>query len=122
MHLLATTPGSVFDGSQAIDLGQTPGEVVVLSAADTEIAGLAAAYAQLVAPRPTLRLANIKHLGHNLSVDLYADSVVRHAKIVVVRLLGGAGYWSYGVERLVAICREMGIPLALVPGDDQPDA
>ena len=122
MHLLAATPGSILDGSQAIDLGQSPGEVVLLSAADTEIAALAAAYAQLAAPLPTLRLANVRHLGHNLSVDLYIESVVRHAKIVVVRLLGGVSYWSYGVERLVATCSERSILLALVPGDDQPDA
>ena len=43
-------------------------------------------------------------------------------KLVVVRLLGGVGYWPYGVEQLSAVCRERGIPLALLPGDDQPDA
>ena len=61
-------------------------------------------------------------LGHNLSVDLYVESVVSQAKLVVVRLLGGRGYWPYGVERLTAICRKSGIALALLPGDDQPDA
>ena len=45
MHLLAATPGAVDDGSEAVDLGQTPGDIVVLSAADTEIASLAAAQA-----------------------------------------------------------------------------
>ena len=39
-----------------------------------------------------------------------------------MRLLGGSGYWPYGVERLVETCRANGIPLALLPGDDQPDA
>ena len=43
MHLLAATPGVVSDGSEAVDLGQTPGDIVVLSAADTELAALAAA-------------------------------------------------------------------------------
>ena len=42
MHLLATQPGAIDDGSAALDLGQTPGDIVVLSAADSEIAGLAA--------------------------------------------------------------------------------
>src|SRR5271168_3118757 len=121
MHLLAATPGVVLDGSQAIDLEQTLGEIVILSAADTELAALAAAYGALASPRPTLRLASLKQLGHNLSVDLYLDSVVRHARLVIVRLLGGAGYWPYGVERLVALARETGAALALLPGDDQPD-
>jgi cobaltochelatase CobN len=30
-------------------------------------------------------------------------------------------YWPYGVEQVAAICRERGIKLALLPGDDQPD-
>ena len=43
-------------------------------------------------------------------------------RLIVVRLLGGCGYWPYGVEQLAAVCRERGIGLALLPGDDQPDA
>lgn len=34
MHLLAAQPGMVTDGSEAVDLGQQPGDVVILSAAD----------------------------------------------------------------------------------------
>ena len=126
MHLLAAVPGALGDGEEAVDLGQTPGDMVVLSAADTELACLAAAQGQAGATgdsgAPSLRLANLMHLGHPLSVDGYVDSVIRHARLVVVRLLGGAGYWRYGVEQLVAACRAGGIPLALLPGDDQPDA
>ena len=42
MHLLATTPGQITDGSEAVDLGQSAADIVVLSAADTELACLAA--------------------------------------------------------------------------------
>ena len=49
---------------------------------------------------PTLRLANLLFLAHNLSVDRYVESVIVHAKLVVVRLLGGVRYWPYGVEQL----------------------
>ena len=68
MHLLAATPGSVTDGSEAVDLGQTPGDILFLSAADTELACLAQGYAQVVhahtgaghdGPFPSLRLATI---------------------------------------------------------------
>ena len=124
MHLLAATPGQIADGSEAVDLGQTAAEVVVLSAADTELACLAAAQKALIArdpAQPSLRLANLLRLKHNLSVDVYADGVIAHAKLVVVRLLGGRGYWAYGVDRLVEVCRERDIPLALLPGDDRPD-
>jgi len=118
MHLLAATPGAITDGSEAVDLGQTPAELVVLSAADTELSCLA----QALAPPVTLRLANLLHLGHPMSVDLYVDKVVRHAKLVVVRLLGGRGYWTYGVEQIAAACKAAGTPVAFLPGDDQPDA
>ena len=43
MHLLATTQGTIADGSAAVDLGQNPGDIIVLASADTEIALLAAA-------------------------------------------------------------------------------
>src|SRR5271170_5313903 len=46
MHLLAAEPGIIADGSTAIDLAQTPGDIIVLASADTEIALLAAAQAR----------------------------------------------------------------------------
>ncbi len=122
MHLLQAQAGAIADGSEAVDLGQTPGDIVVLSAADTELANLAAARGAFGEDFPSLRLANLMQLGHNLSVDIYAEAVVAEARLVVVRLLGGTGYWPYGVEQLRAVCAERGIPLALLPGDDQPDA
>ena len=125
MHLLAATPGAVDDGSEAVDLGQTPGDIVVLSAADTEIASLAAAQAARRSAddaTPSVRLANYLRLGHNLSVDLYTDQIISNAKLVIVRLLGGRGYWIYGVDEIAAACAAAGIPVAFLPGDDQPDA
>ena len=38
-----------------------------------------------------------------------------------VRLLGGRGYWPYGLEQVAAACRAHGIPLACLPGDDRAD-
>ncbi len=125
MHLLAAVPGTVDDGSEAIDLGQSPGDIVVLTAADTEIAALAMANRTRLASdpnAPSLRLANYLRLAHNMSVDLYVDDIVRHARLVVCRLLGGRGYWPYGVDEIVAACRAADIPVAFLPGDDQPDA
>ncbi|HEV8680646.1 MAG TPA: cobaltochelatase subunit CobN, partial [Stellaceae bacterium] len=123
MHLLATEPGTIADGSTAVDLAQTPGDIVVLASADTEISLLAAAQNHRRAERsaaPTLRLAPVLRLGHNFSVDLYME-LVAQARLVIARLLGGSAYWPYGVERLVETCREHRIPLALLPGDDRPD-
>ena len=123
MHLLATIPGTVPDGSAAVDLAQTSGDIVLLSGADTELALLASAQTRLRAQDPTvprLRLASVLRLGHNFSVDLYMETVAG-ARLVITRLLGGRAYWPYGVERLVETCRAHDIPLALLPGDDKPD-
>ncbi|MCW8862751.1 MAG: cobaltochelatase subunit CobN, partial [Rhodospirillales bacterium] len=124
MHLLAAKPGGIADGSEAVDLGQTPGDIVFLSAADSELSALAAARARVADGAtgfPSLRLANLMQLAHNMSVDLYVETVIARAKLVVVRLLGGAGYWPYGIEEVARICEEGGIPLAVLPGDDAPD-
>ena len=122
MHLLQAQPGVIADGTEPVDLGQSPGEIVVLSAADTELSSLSAARAGFGEDFPSLRLANLMQLSHNFSVDLYVEKVIAGAKLVVVRLLGGVGYWPYGVEQLETACVAAGIPLALLPGDDQPDA
>ena len=82
MHLLATTPGTIADGSAAVDLAQSRGDIVVLSSADTDIALLAAAQQRRRAQdasAPRLRLAPILRLGHNFSVDLYMETVARAA-------------------------------------------
>ena len=121
MHLLRAKAGSAVDETEAVDLGQTPGDIVFLSAADTELASLAGARAGFDGEFPSLRLANLMQLAHPMSVDLHVESVVSRAKLVVARVLGGAGYWAYGVEQIVAACRAASIPLALLPGDDQPD-
>ncbi|MCC9621330.1 cobaltochelatase subunit CobN [Thalassospira sp. MA62] len=126
MHLLAAQPGTVTDGSEAVDLGQKPGDVVILSAAESELACLAGAQARLCDgfgnDVPSLRLASLLQLGHNMSVDLYVDDVLSDAKFIIVRILGGRGYWDYGVEQLVALARANDLPLVLLPGDDQPDS
>ena len=121
MHLLRAKAGAAVDETEAVDLGQTPGDLVFLSAADTELASLAGARAGFGDHFPSLRLANLMQLGHPMSVDLYVESVVANAKLVVARVLGGAGYWPYGVEQIVETCKAASIPLALLPGDDQPD-
>ncbi|MEQ1523807.1 MAG: hypothetical protein ABL936_21300 [Aestuariivirga sp.] len=62
MHLLATTSGVIDGAAEAVDLKQSPADIVVLSAADSEIAALARAYD--TGKFPTLRVANFLHLQH----------------------------------------------------------
>ncbi len=120
MHLLAAQAGAIDDGTEAVDLGQGPADLVILSAADTEIAALADAHARAPAGL-TLRLASLMHLRHPMSVDLHLDACATRSRLVVARVLGGRGYWPYGVEQYAARLHEAGVPLALLPGDDRPD-
>ena len=120
MHLLAAAPGTVSDGSEPVDPGQTPADVIFLSAADTELAALSEARGSMNAP-PGLRLASLSWLAHPFTVDKYIDDTASKAKLVVVRALGGAAYWAYAVEQLAARLHETGVKLALLPGDDKPD-
>ncbi len=121
MHLLAARPGVIDDGEEAVDLGQDPGDLVLLSAADSDLACLAAAFARLSSPPFSLRLANLLRLSHPMSVDLYVERVVEQARMVVVRLLGGRAYWPYGLEQIAESCRTRGVPLAVLPGDGAHD-
>src|ERR1700676_1427290 len=121
MHLLATSSTSLDEIVEPVDLGQPPGDIVVLSFADSDLAGLAAAWAAERAVLPSVRLAHLRDLRHPMSVDLWIERVGAHAKVIVVRLLGGLDWWRYGVERLAALARERGIPLALLPGEDRDD-
>ena len=121
MHLLQTTASSLDDLVEPLDLGQTPGDIVVLSFADSDLAGLAAAYAAEKDALPRVRLAHLRDLRHPMSIDLWIDKVARHAKVIVVRLLGGLDWWRYGVEALATIARENNIALAVLPGEDRDD-
>ncbi|MGA8172903.1 MAG: cobaltochelatase subunit CobN, partial [Methylocystis sp.] len=100
---------------------QTPGKIVFLSFSDSELGLLARVHDEDAASRPSLRCASLAQLKHPFSVDLYLDKVARHARLVVVRLLGGKEYWSYGVEQLAASSRAQGFMLAIVPGDGMDD-
>lgn len=121
MHLLPVSTVSLDEGEAAIDLAQPPGDVVVLSFADSDLSALAAAHGRVKDILPTLRLASLKKLRHPLSVDVYAEKTITGAKAVVVRCLGGLDYWRYGVETLSSLCRARKIALAVLPGDDRDD-
>jgi cobaltochelatase CobN len=122
MHLLTTSSANLDEIVEAVDLGQTPGDIVVLSFADSDLAGLAAAWRAERAALPSVRLAHLRDLRHPMSVDLWIDRVASHAKVIVVRLLGGLEWWKYGIERLSVLARERSIAFAVLPGEDRDDA
>ncbi|WP_296742936.1 cobaltochelatase subunit CobN, partial [Mesorhizobium sp.] len=117
MHILTTSSASLDDLAEPIDLRQTPADIVALSFTDSDLAGLAAAWKADAERLPSMRLAALRDLRHPMSVDLWIDTVARHAKVILVRILGGHDWWRYGCDQLAAAARERGIKLALLPGE-----
>ena len=141
MHLLKIEHGgSLQDSGEAVDLGQPPGDIVILTSADTEIAMLSDAVASLNAERagadtksakgrgatppthrPEFRIASTLSLGHPFSVDRYIEDTISGARLVIARLLGGSAYWPYGTQRLTELAATGAVKLALIAGDARGD-
>ena len=118
MHLKLDTSGSIDDGDVARDLGQDTADIVVLSAADSDLAAFGAAHATLAGSDfPSVRLTNLLALGHPASVDLYVERTLRDARIVVLRMLGGESYWPHGVDSLRSDALRRGALFACIPGE-----
>jgi cobaltochelatase CobN len=117
MHLKLDTSGSIDDGDVARDLGQDPADIVVLSAADSDLSAFGAAHASLPKDFPSVRLTNLLALGHPASVDLYVERTLCEARIVVLRMLGGESYWPHGVESLRSDALRRGTLFACIPGE-----
>ena len=122
MHRIAAIPGGWNPQAEGlIFIKQTPAPIVFLTAADTDIQTLAAAVNKLPFDFPKLRVANLLHLQQQLTIDTYADEILSKAKVIIVRLLGGRSYWSYGLEVLLEVIEKERAKLIVVPGDDRQD-
>src|SRR6202142_2333332 len=122
MHVPRIETRTLDETVEALDLGQTPADILFLSFSDSDLNAVARAYDALPEPKPSLRIASLAALRHPFSVDLYLERVCARAKLVAVRVLGGADYWRYGVDELRALARRSGLKLALLPGDRRRDA
>lgn len=122
MHRIAATPGGWNPQAEGvIFIQQTPAPIVFLTAADTDIQTLASALPKLPPDFPQLRVTNLLNLQQQLTIDTYAEEVLTSAKLIMVRLLGGRSYWSYGWEVLQNTVQTTQAKLIIVPGDDCPD-
>ena len=120
MHLLAAKSGTIDDGLEPFDLSQTPADLLFISSADSELTAISEAITE-TNHQTSVRLASLNHLQHPMSVDLHLEKTVSKCKLVIIRVLGGLGYWQYGVEQYSSVLRENNIPIAFLPGDDKPD-
>jgi cobaltochelatase CobN len=122
MHKIAALPGGWSPNTEGvIFVEQSSAPIIFLTYADTDIQTLAAAQSLLDDSFPDLRVANLLNLQQQLSIDDYLENVVSQAKIVILRLLGGSAYWSYGFERIKEAAEQNKIALFILPGDNAPD-
>lgn len=75
MHLLATATTTLDEIAEAVDLHQPPGDIIVLSFADSDLSGLASAWAIERDRLPSVRFAHLRDLRHPMSVDRWIDEL-----------------------------------------------
>jgi len=124
MHVVFRESHGLEETETPTDLDQSPADLVVLSFSDSDLGAFAAGWHrahEVGRDLPTLRLANIAALKHPLSVDTYVDQTLENAKGILIRLIGGIAYWSYGIQQIEALARARGIALAVLPADGRPD-
>ncbi|MDI2090928.1 cobaltochelatase subunit CobN [Commensalibacter oyaizuii] len=121
MHLLVREIKSLDEQAIAEDLQHEPADIIFFSFSNNDLKIMGQCLEKLPTAFPTVRLAPLNRLRHPMSVDLYLDDTVRHAKFVILRLLGGIEYWRYGTDELVALCQSKNIPLLVLPGEGYDD-
>jgi cobaltochelatase CobN len=121
MHVVFRESRGLEETAIPKDLGQDPADLVVLSFSDSDLAAFASGWRAGRASLPSLRLANLAELRHPLSVDTYIERTLPHTRGVLVRLIGGESYWSYGLAALHQLASDRGIALAVLPADGRDD-
>ena len=123
MHVVFRESHGLEENETPTDLRQTPADLIVLSYSDSDLGAFAAAFHRGGGAKkmPSLRLANIISLKHPLSIDTYIEQTLSEAQGVLIRLIGGVPYWSYGLQQVASVCRSKGIALAVLPADGRTD-
>lgn len=122
MHLIATIPGGWNpDDDGVFYIEQEPGDIVFLSASDTEIHTMNEAYKSLHEESkdiPSLRMTNLVYLKQELTIDTYAEDVLEKAEVIVCSLLGGMSYYQYLVETLLELQEKTDCKLLFIPAHE----
>jgi len=121
MHVVFRESRGLEETATPRDIGQDPADLVVLSFSDSDLAAFASGWRRGRASLPSLRLANLAELRHPLSVDTYVERTLSRARGILVRLIGGESYWSYGLAALHRLARDRNIALAVLPADGRDD-
>lgn len=124
MHIFFNDGPTLEATDLPFDPGQDTAPLVVLSYSDSDLGAFENAWHDARAagaPLPATRLANLVALRHPVSVDQYVDNTLCDARAILIRLIGGESYWSYGLSRVNALATRRKIALAVLPADGRAD-
>lgn len=132
MHLIATIPGGWNPNDGGVPfIDQSAGDMIFLTASESELRALGRAYADLASAGigqdaaadgfPSLRCCNLVHFKKEWTIDNYVENVIEKAKLVVLRLIGGAAYYPHLFESIRLACLHRKIPALFLPGYAAPD-
>ena len=125
MHVLFVEQHDLEETEIPTDLDQSAADLVVLSFSDSDLGAFAEGWHRGYIAQgdnfPTLRLANLAALKHPVSVDTYIEKTLSAAKGILIRLIGGIPYWSYGLQQVEKLARKNKIAFAVIPADGRDD-
>tara|TARA_B100000214_G_scaffold6556_1_gene4786 strand:- start:4891 stop:8190 length:3300 start_codon:yes stop_codon:yes gene_type:complete len=125
MHVLFVERHGLEETELPTDLDQTGADLVVLSFSDSDLGAFAEGWKRGNSLQgddfPTLRLANLAALKHPVSVDTYIEKTLSQAKGILIRLIGGVPYWSYGLQEVLKLAKQNKIACAVLPADGRED-
>ncbi len=101
MHRLASCPG-VDPPEDVVLVEQPAADVLFLSSAGTDLSTLSRLLGESGTQhwKHRIRALSLSCLDHPAQLDHYLSTTASRARVIVVRLLGSRGHWSYGLDQL----------------------
>ena len=99
MHRLSSLPGADTDGPISY-VEQPSAPVLFLTSASSDISALARVLntGDQAFWHNRIRALPLDALSHPAQIDHYLALCTGDTQLIVIRLLGGRGHWSYGLE------------------------
>ena len=122
MHWVGAQDGCLDAERELILINQTPGDVVFISAADTDLVALGNQWVNFFGRR--LRLTHAAPLRQPVAADHFVQTVVSGSRLLIARLLGGRSYFPHLIEALNALKEKQQRPKLLLlssTGESDPD-
>ena len=102
MHRIVSFPGDEGTPKNLTIIEQPNAPVLFLSSANTDISTLSEFLKTKSAEkwRGQIKALPLETLSHPSQIDHYLNKTAKATKVIIVRLLGGKGHWSYGLQEL----------------------